>query len=314
MDPFGVTSDPRLYVPRRDSEAALAALRVALVEGRVISLLSGPAGLGKTTVLHALANELSTLRFAHLPYAALDGDDLAALALEALGEPAPKAHAREALAALACESARPIVLLVDDASALPLPTARALRDLAFGCAGRLRLVCALVDDARASGVAAALGEDVVPVRLLQPLTPDELRAYLRGRLERAGAERTHSLHDAQIDWIAAESGGIPRRANQLAASLLRGQCAQQALMLAVELVPVPEPAPQAPEAGAKAAAPVGAREPAAPCATPAPPPEAPPHSAQSADPSPPPESRAERPPRRRRQLGRRYGRRFSSGW
>jgi type II secretory pathway predicted ATPase ExeA len=233
VDPFGVTCDPRLYVPRLGTEAALTALRSGLAEGRAVCVLSGPPGLGKTTVLHALAREPMALRFAYLPYAALDAEDLAAIALDRLGAPAPRGAAQGALTTLARDSARPIVLLVDDASALPIPTARVLRELARAAAGQLRLVCALVDDPRASSVAAALGDDVLHVRLLHSLTEKEVRTYLHGRIDRAGAARTCGLHDAQIAWIAAESGGVPRRINQMADALLR-RSLHEAVMPALE--------------------------------------------------------------------------------
>lgn len=223
MDPFGATCDPRLYVPRLGTEAALAALREALTTGRSVGVLSGPPGLGKTMVLHVLASQLAPARCVYVPYTALDIEELSHLALDALGEAAQPERASVALAACARRRPElPIVLLLDDASALPVPTARAVRELADALPGVLRVVAAVVDDARATAVIAALGDDVLQVRLRQPMTPPEARAYVRGRLARAGYDAPDwALRDEQLDAIALEAGGVPREINTLAGWMLR---------------------------------------------------------------------------------------------
>jgi type II secretory pathway predicted ATPase ExeA len=85
MDPFADTCDPRLYVPRAASEAALAALRGSVAAGRGVSVLSGPPGLGKTMLLRVLATQLGGSRCIYLPYPALGIEELAQFALDAMG-------------------------------------------------------------------------------------------------------------------------------------------------------------------------------------------------------------------------------------
>ncbi len=225
MDPFGGTCDPRLYVPRLGTEAALTALLEGLAAGRRVCVFSGPPGLGKTMVLLVLAERLRGARCVHLPYAALALPDLAHWALHLLGEEPESSDYVETLAQLAQREAgegRALVLLLDDASALPLATARALRTLVDRSSGALRLVATPIDDGRAGAVVAALGEGSLHVRLRSPLLPQEVRAYVRERIARSGIAGTSATFDAaQIEWLAAESAGVPRVINALATWLLR---------------------------------------------------------------------------------------------
>jgi type II secretory pathway predicted ATPase ExeA len=222
VDPFGDTCDPRLYVPRLGTEAALSALREGFARGRCVSVLSGPPGLGKTMVLQVLASQLAPARCVYLPYSALAVDGLAQWALDSLGERSAAARAPGALTAAAADHpSTPLVLLIDDASAVTVVAARALREMVDAAAGALRVVAAVVDDARASTAIAALGDEALHVRLSHRLAPHEVHAYVRGRIERAGAQALlQDLRDDLIDWLAAESAGVPRVVNGLATQLL----------------------------------------------------------------------------------------------
>jgi type II secretory pathway predicted ATPase ExeA len=211
-------------VPRLGTEAALTALLEGLAAGWRVCVFSGPPGLGKTMVLRVLAERLRGARCVHLPYAALALPDLAHWALHLLGEEPGSGDYVEALAQVAHRGAadgRALVLLLDDASALPLATARALRALVDRSSGALRLVATPIDDGRAGAAVAALGEGALHVRLRSPLSPQEVRAYVRERIARSGAAGASAMFDAaQIEWLAAESAGLPRVVNMLASWLL----------------------------------------------------------------------------------------------
>ena len=137
-----------------------------------------------------------------------------------LGESVEPARATVALAASARRGA-PLVLLIDDASALPVPTARALRELVDALGGSLRMVAAVVDDARSSAAIAALGYHLLHVRLRHALTPREVHDYVHGRIARAGrGDSSAPFLDETIDRLAIASGGVPRVVNTLATWLL----------------------------------------------------------------------------------------------
>ncbi len=281
VDPFGVTADPRLYVPRLATEDALAELRSAFAAGGRLSVLSGPPGLGKTLILHVLAEQLAEhARCVHLPYAALPMDELAHWALARLGEtPQPGVAFPDALAGVALREAaagRSLLLLMDDASALPVQAARDLCKLVAQLEGAIGVIVVLADDRRAGRVLAALGEGVQRVRLRHGLGDEEARSYLRARCARAGAGAGHALAaftSERVDWLIAESAGNPRRLNALATWLLhRAGTApgefpppseDEVLWLDVEpLVPAEVadlPEPDAPEAPTDAPAPAPRR-------------------------------------------------------
>ena len=88
-DPFAITPDPRVYVPRAATETARNELLRSACNPAKTSALIGPPGLGKTLLLHLLAQEVpEEIRTVYLPYAALPPEELSAWALGLLGSPA----------------------------------------------------------------------------------------------------------------------------------------------------------------------------------------------------------------------------------
>ena len=225
-DPFALTADTGLYVPRPASERAITALLAALDgEGRPAAL-TGPAGLGKTLMLQMVAERARrSWRPVTLQYAALSPSELCAWVLAALGENdagSPEGALR-ALIEVLHETGQGLLLLVDDAGALPIETARWLGELAESCQGRLGLVVAAGDHANAGARLAALGP-LVQVRFSEPMTDAETAEYMSWRLARAGvpANVRARFDPASTRRLHAISGGNPRRLHIAAADLLRG--------------------------------------------------------------------------------------------
>ncbi len=225
-DPFGVTADPGAYIPRLATERALAALEQGLAEGVGPLVLCGPAGLGKTLLLHVLALRLQPrLRAVVLPYSALSPAEICVWALDLLGEPAQAGDPEAALLAHAARlqaQGSGLLLLLDDAGSMPADTARRMAQLAADSRGALRLVGAAVDDARSGRVLAALGADAREIRLSVGMDPRETALYVRARLERMGAgDDERRRFDAEtLERISRSSGGVPRVVQQLASEVL----------------------------------------------------------------------------------------------
>lgn len=225
-DPFALTADTRLYVPRPASERALATLEEALRKERRPLVITGPSGLGKTLLLHMLAERSGrSWHPFHLQYGALSPDELCCWLLSTLGEDkgGPPREAMRELVEVYHESGHALLLLVDDASGLPIETARWLGDLALQCDGRLGLVLAAGDHAGTGSRLAALG-DVVQVRLSEPMSEAETAEYLIWRLARCGvpANVRARFSPAVARRLHAIAGGNPRRLHIAAADLLRG--------------------------------------------------------------------------------------------
>jgi type II secretory pathway predicted ATPase ExeA len=226
-DPFPTTADPADYVPRAASEQALAELLRHVVESAAPVALTGPMGLGKTLLLKVLAARLAPRAQAvYLPYPALPPEGLCAWALRELGlaadansEAALIAHAR----ALAAQG-RPLVVLLDEGAGLPIASARGLVDLCAETGGALRLVVAASDGVASGSVLAALGPAAREVRLRAAMSPAETAAYATRRLALAGVEpAARARFGARaLARLHAASAGVPRRVNELAARLLRG--------------------------------------------------------------------------------------------
>jgi type II secretory pathway predicted ATPase ExeA len=229
VDPFAFTCNPAAYVPRPACEEALAALEQGLETGP-IAALTGPPGIGKTLLLRVLESRLrGRMHCVYVPYGALDAKGLCQLVLGLLERTVnPALDPEEQLVeALQEEGAagQPVVLLLDDASAVPLPTLRWLVALVHSLGGVLRLLAVPVDDALAARALAALGPGVAHVRFAQPMDVEETARYVAGRLEKIGAasDALARLTPDVVRWLHRESAGVPRRLHQLAAWILRNE-------------------------------------------------------------------------------------------
>jgi len=222
VDPFPATSNPNAYLPLPAWEVARRTLREALISGHQVCALTGPTGLGKTMLLRVLEVDLkASHRCVYFPYAALEPADLVRWAHGLLDVPWQADGDPEAqLARLAQpeDDDRPLLLLMDDASALPPETARWL----VACCGRLTRLSLLivpVDDCRSHRIVAALGLDALEVRLATPLTREDTDAYVHVRLRHAGvSDEVRARFSARaVSWLHRTTGGNPRAIHALAA-------------------------------------------------------------------------------------------------
>jgi type II secretory pathway predicted ATPase ExeA len=231
-DPFALTASAEDYVPSAAIERALAEALAALAEDRV-PVISGPAGLGKTLLLHLLARaSAERCRPLYVPYCSLSPEELASLVLGLLDwgrDEDPELALLDAARRVA-ESGRRLLLLVDDAASLPGETAAQLAHWLNASGGALQIAMAGLPGASLRHARDAFGDRAEDVTLASGLRTDEIRSYVDNRLARAGAEPAirAAFDDAALAELERVSAGNPRRLNLAAQAIVRNAYAAEA--------------------------------------------------------------------------------------
>jgi MSHA biogenesis protein MshM len=227
VDPFGLTPDTGSYVPREATERALAELVAAVQRAAEPVVLLGPAGAGKTLLLHLLPERVGPgLRSVYLPNPRLTPEELCTWVARRLGAP-PGEEATLLLRAWIAhlrEKEQACVLLVDDADALPEATARWLGAFARESRGGLRLALAALAGEAAEHALRALGGAVHRVEIPAAMSLEETAEYVGWRLARAAApEALRARFDAAaLADLHRVAGGNVRRLHLAVEALLRG--------------------------------------------------------------------------------------------
>jgi len=239
--PFSVTPDPRFLYYNDCYHEAVAALGYG-IEGRkgFVSLI-GEAGTGKTTLLR---NALDTLdpqvRTVLLLHPTVTFDEILEHFLQELGIPtegARKLTQLQRLNEFLLEHTRAggnVVLLVDEAQDLSpsvLEELRLLSNLETGREKILQIVLAGQPELESHLSNPALRQLRQRIALhirIRPLSPAEVEAYVRSRIERAGGPTKELFQADALAKIAAASHGIPRIVNVLCDAALMSAVAQGA--------------------------------------------------------------------------------------
>ncbi|NNL86474.1 MAG: AAA family ATPase [Myxococcales bacterium] len=246
VDPFGSTTDPAALVTRPAVTRVLEGVQVSLLVGKRRLAITGPDGIGKTLILHALTSRLEgSFESVYLPYASLPGRDLCAWILTLRDEPIERdpVIALEAIARRYAADERPLLVVIDDASSLLDDSVRLLGSLIERCEGALRVVVAPTDDFRSGRLLAAFGEGLEEHRIDQPMTFEETRAYLEGRLAWANvpSEMREVFTPDVVSSLHRAAAGLPGPMNALASRVLRGDP-----RVLEELAALASPSPQPP--------------------------------------------------------------------
>lgn len=237
LDHFGLARDPFVKDPlplfHFESDAASDAERRILrgcLQRRSLCVLSGGVGLGKSTVMRRVLEQLDEERFeAHLlvlVHLAVESSWLMTRIAKLLGVESPSSdwprlcgEIYDRLAALH-EEGRHAVLLVDDAQLLarpePLAELRALLNLDHEGQHLLSVVLAgSLELERGLALDPALAQRVDVSVALAPLDAEGVAAFVAHRVRAAGGDP--ALFDrAALTELARRSGGAPRLVLSLA--------------------------------------------------------------------------------------------------
>lgn len=232
-EPFGVTPDPRYLFPTATHREALASLRYGIEAGRGFLTLIARPGMGKTTLLFRLIENLrGSARTVFLFQTVCNPVDLMRYLFQDLGIDTPghdmvRMH-RELNQILLREASagRRFVLIIDEAQNLSEPvleTARLLSNFETPTSKLIQIILAGQPELAGKLGRKSLSQLRQRISIfsrLEPFSPAETFAYIHHRLGVAGHDGFPLFTRAALDLIAEHSEGIPRNINSLCSNSL----------------------------------------------------------------------------------------------
>ena len=234
-DPFSQTSHPAWFFASRGHTAALQTLRESLKAGEALALLLGEPGVGKTFLVHAaLAHrDLQHLKLVHLWYPTCSFRETLQMIGWELGLDAVPDDAAQLASALhralltEHEHGRQVVLVIDEAHTIPVENLVSLVRLSHvrALTGAPLLQMVLVGLPAlwhhfSDPLLRPFKHRTVPRMTLAPLTYGESLAYVRHRLQQAGAGNGTVFTPGAVRHVARHARGNPRVLNVLCTHML----------------------------------------------------------------------------------------------
>jgi type II secretory pathway predicted ATPase ExeA len=233
QQPFGVTPDPAYLYRTRTHREALSSLLSGIKDGRGFFALIAEPGMGKTTLLYQLLDELhDCARTVFLFQTQCNSREffqylLNELGVDTRGMDLVSMHSKlnEILFAEMIAGRR-FVLIVDEAQNLEdsvLETVRLLSNFETSYAKMLQIVLAgqpQLSDKLAQPQLAQLRQRLAVLARLEPLSAEETANYIEHRLKIAGHSGEPLFTPPAVALIAEHSQGIPRTINNLCYSAL----------------------------------------------------------------------------------------------
>lgn len=221
--PFRLRPDPDFLYLDGAAGQVLQALRAAVAKSAGMTCLLGDAGMGKTTVLHALAAEYQgSAPVGRIQQPHLTAAEMMEALCDQFGLHEPAASALPAVARVAgfvadeTRQGRAVLVLVDEAHRASAQLLRALFELAARPAAP-RIVLAGEPELSKSLESQALGLAVdMPATLtLEGLDAMQVAGYLDHRLKVAGSNARTLFEADCIPEIMRYTGGTPQLINIL---------------------------------------------------------------------------------------------------
>jgi general secretion pathway protein A len=226
--PFGVTPDPRFLYLGSKHRQALAALNYGTASNRGFLTLIAPPGMGKTSLLYSYLEGLRDKARTVFLFQT-DGDSrelmsyiLADLGLDGTGKDLPEMHAiLNRVLTEEMHSRRRFVLVIDEAQNLTervLESVRQLSNFETPWMKLMQIVLAgqpQLAEKLAKPSMAQLRQRISFAIRIEPLTSEEVTAYVDHRLWVAGYKGTSPFSIGARTLLAEHSEGIPRNINNM---------------------------------------------------------------------------------------------------
>ena len=233
--PFQLTPDPQFYFESTSHKKAMSYLGYGLAQGEGFIVITGEVGAGKSTLVAHLMERIDrhALTAAQVVTTALDGEEIVHVVAQAFGlhvEGHDKAGALGAIERFLQDEARAgrrCLLVVDECQNLDLDALEELRMLSnFQLGAHPLLQSLLLGQPEFRRTLAhhpgleQLRQRIIASHHLEALDADEVESYVRHRLTHVGWDARPLFDEGLIDALYRQTGGIPRRVNQVMNRLL----------------------------------------------------------------------------------------------
>jgi type II secretory pathway predicted ATPase ExeA len=232
-NPFGESPDPYFYFPALPHEAALRKISWAIEENKSFTLVEGEVGNGKTMLsraVHDIFREEANVAVIVHPHS--DPVTLLSTICKDFGF-SNDLNSLNAAMLEAASAGKRNILVVDEAQSLSdscLEFLRQLTNLETDKRKLLQIVFFAQPEFSARLCSPRLRQLQQRLQLtvtLSALSKDDTAAYIRHRLEKAGAGNFVRFEAEALEWIYRRSGGAPRLINKICELSLRFAAQQQ---------------------------------------------------------------------------------------
>ncbi len=228
-EPFKLTPDARFFFGSKSHNKAMAYLHYGLRQGDGFIVITGEIGAGKSMLITHLMDQIdqtnvvaADLITPNLPPNELVAHILSAFRIEPAGDgPTAEIEAFEDFLFDQMNRGRRVLLIVDEAQNLPKETLEELRvlsNLDYDGTPLFQVFLIAQPDFRpiiASDGMEQLRQRVIASYHLEPLSEEDVKAYVEHRLSVVGWAGEPRIEDGAYKLVYQATEGVPRRINKL---------------------------------------------------------------------------------------------------